>query len=561
MKILTSLHSLRILMVFVSMFFVNCTDPALDTVPALLIANQKDNSWVSFLEDRFYESSVIVTRDGSIQEAVNQAQAGDAIYIEPGTYRENVIVNKPDIKLIGLTYNNEKVFIEPPGIGQNSITTQNGISDLEISNIEFTKGDNKYSAGRERSNARKSNGNFKIIRKDLGQKIAHYEFEVRVGARPYDVIKIHRVVRESRAFRPIRTQGNVFMLHGAALKFESVFLRPGVDNPTPQTSSAFYLASKNIDVWGMDFGWTRVPLQTSDFTFMKDWGVGRDVDHALAGMAVARLIRGLTWQGLDRMNLLGYSYGVAVAYAAAGRETVQHPILRDVKGIVAVDQVMKYAPADDASRQSICNAAATIKSRIDNGEYQSSSGAGFSQFGTRALTSPNDPSPVNPNFTNAQFALFIITSTFAIDDPPAPFWHFAGGKFEGGLPTGLLYSDQTRWFKLMKSLPPFQPQRTIYESRLCLCNEEDVIIDDNLGKISVPILYIGAGGAFGTLGDYTSSLTSSNDITNYTVTLTNERVTDFGHGDLFLGNDADDLVWKQLYQWLVRHHGYISVTN
>ena len=62
-------------------------------------------------------------------------------------------------------------------------------------------------------------------------------------------------------------------------------------------------------------------------------------------MSVARLIRGLTGQGFGRMNLFGYSYGVGVAYAAAGRETQQHPILQDVKGLVAVDQVMKYAAA------------------------------------------------------------------------------------------------------------------------------------------------------------------------------------------------------------------------
>ena len=84
----------------------------------------------------------------------------------------------------------------------------------------------------------------------------------------------------------------------------------------------------------------------------------------------------------------------------------------------------------------------------------------------------------------------------------------------------------------------------------------DVPFDDHLGKISVPILYIGAGGAFGTLGDYSSSLTKSSDITNYTITLTGERLTDFGHGDLFVGNDAAELVWNVLYQWLVTHNNH-----
>ena len=92
------------------------------------------------------------------------------------------------------------------------------------------------------------------------------------------------------------------------------------------------------------------------------------------------------------MNLFGYSYGVGVAYAAAGRETQQHPILQDVKGLVAVDQVMKYSAVDESSRQSVCNAAAAIKKQMDDGVYQNSGGVVFGRFGNLATTAPNDPS-------------------------------------------------------------------------------------------------------------------------------------------------------------------------
>jgi hypothetical protein len=102
------------------------------------------------------------------------------------------------------------------------------------------------------------------------------------------------------------------------------------------------------------------------------------------------------------------------------------------------------------------------------------------------------------------------------------------------------------------------PQRTIYEFRACQCDEEDVSIDDHLDQISVPILYIGAGGGFGTFGDYTSSLTASTDITNYTVSLQAEenRTIDYGHADTFMANDAANLVWEVLRQWLVNHSSY-----
>lgn len=84
-------------------------------------------------------------------------------------------------------------------------------------------------------------------------------------------------------------------------------------------------------MWGIDLAWTLIPEETSDFSFMQDWGVERDVDHVLSSMLIARRIRGLTHQGFGRVNLLGFSYGVSVAYAATGRETRQPKCLRDIK--------------------------------------------------------------------------------------------------------------------------------------------------------------------------------------------------------------------------------------
>ncbi len=554
MKTLISVSTIKLVLVWLLLIATNCSDPVQEGLAqASPATNQKEDDWVRFLEESFYDASIIVPKHGSIQDAVNEAKPGQAIYIEPGIYKESVVVNTPDITLIGLTNNNDKVVIESPAAGKNAITVSE--SGVEIINILYAGKNRPDSSLRVPSQARSNTRYCKITRNEISQGIAHYQFEVRVGGRQYDVIKIHRVVREQRPFRPIQTGSAVFMMHGASLSFESIFLRPGTSDSNPQTSAAFYLASKSVDVWGMDFGWTLVPMETTDFTFMKDWGVERDVDHALAAISAARLIRGLTWQGLDRMNLLGFSYGVMVAYAAAGRETQQHPILRDVKGIVAVDQVMKYTAEYDANRKFACNGAAAAKQQIDNGVYQGNSGITFNRFGNLATTAAYDPSPF-PNLNNYQAGLFIGTNTFALGNPSAPMWHFVGGEFNNNVPTGLLYSDPTRWFNLLKSLPPYQPQLTTYEARACVCNETDVSIDDHLGKISLPILYIGAGGAFGTLGDYTSSLTKSKDITNYTVSLNADRLLDFGHGDLFIANDANELVWKVLYQWLLKHNSY-----
>jgi hypothetical protein len=145
-----------------------------------------------------------------------------------------------------------------------------------------------------------------------------------------------------------------------------------------------------------------------------------------------------------------------------------------------------------------------------------------------------------------------------LPNPATPFWHFVGGDFSSGtfpVPSGLLYSDPARWIGLLGSLPPYQPQLTTYEARACVCDEVDVTMDDHLGEVTVPILFIGAGGTFGRLGDFNAGLTSSDDVAIHTVSLQpeSEAVSDFGHADLFIGNDAPDLVWKHLQEWLVNH--------
>ena len=157
-----------------------------------------------------------------------------------------------------------------------------------------------------------------------------------------------------------------------------------------------------------------------------------------------------------------------------------------------------------------------------------------------------------------QAALFIGTNTFLLGPPAAPFWHFVSGTFdEFGLPAGLLYSDPSRWIGLLGSLPPYQPRLGTFDILTSICDEEDVSIDDHLAEISVPILYLGAGGGLGTLGDFTSTLTASDDITNFTVSLqpADQRSIDFGHADLFLANDASALAWPVLRDWLRDHSG------
>lgn len=382
-------------------------------------------------------------------------------------------------------------------------------------------------------------------------EIAHYQFEVRLGPGPFDVVRIHRVVKEHRSNRPVRTRGNVFMVHGSLQDFGDIYFHAGVDHPTPQTSAPLYLAENGIDVWGIDLAWTLIPEETTDFSFMEDWDIEHDVDHTLAAMSIARWLRGLTGQGFGRMNLLGFSYGATVGYAAAGQETQQHWRLRDIGGIVPVDAGLHVE--DENRRESACERAVAGREQIENGNFHTTTD-GLRTINHLATSAPDEPSPIIPGFTNYQAALFIGTN-------PEAFWHFAGVDFNAeGIPVGLLYSDPDRWINLLAGAPPntaFMPRLLGVETAEARCGEKDVSIDDHLSEITVPILYIGAGGGLGAEeGEWTTGQTASDDVTIYEVSLQPEsqRAIDFGHADLWIGNNADNLVWEELRGWLVEHN-------
>ncbi|MGI9541902.1 MAG: hypothetical protein ACR2MX_01510 [Cyclobacteriaceae bacterium] len=541
--------SMVLTLLSLSIWIIGCEEPDFtimsDTDPTP--DQTAEGDWVAFLNQLDVESSIIVPNESSIQDAVDAAEPGDAIYIEPGKYDEQVTVDNSNIQLIGLSGENGEAV---------TITNLSGIqasNNVEIVNIQhpdlIEKSTNSF---RRMPNKRRRL--LSMNRSKLQNGIAHYQFVVDLGSDEFDVVRIHRVVRERRPYRPTRTDGAVFMIHGSGQNFDDIFLRPGVDQPDAQNSSPFYLASNNIDVWGIDLAWTLVPEETNDFTFMQDWGVERDVDHTLKAMAIARLVRGLTRQGFDRMNLLGFSYGVSVAYAAAGRETQQHRILRDIKGIVAADGFMKYAPEDEAFRISSCDRAAAAQEQINNGVYQNSNGIFFRGIGDLAVIKPEEPSATIPWLNNYQAALFLGIAPPA--NPPAPSWHFIGGELRGNppIPGGLLYTKSSRWIQLLRGLPPYQPRANGRDTNVCACNEEEVTIDDHLIEITVPILYLGVAGGFGQQGLYTSSLTSSTDITDHIVSLRPQsRAIDYGHADLFMGEDAAELAWDVLLEWLVDH--------
>ena len=89
------------------------------------------------------KADIVVHKNGSIQAAVNSAQPGMVIKIDPGTYMEAVTVTQPGIRLIGETNSKgEGVILQNPGDEETGINVLQGANGFSLENItlkDFTE--------------------------------------------------------------------------------------------------------------------------------------------------------------------------------------------------------------------------------------------------------------------------------------------------------------------------------------------------------------------------------------------------------------------------------------
>lgn len=369
------------------------------------------------------------------------------------------------------------------------------------------------------------------------EDIVHYRYRVEVGAGPFDMVQVHRVVREGKPGKPKGAVEGAFLLPGLPQFFEGIFMPPNVsDAAADDHSFAIYLARNGIDVWGMDWGWDFVPGDTTDFGFMAGWGVDKDAMHTDLALSIARRIRTLTGQGNGRLHLLGFSYGVYVAYAVANAETQRPPGHRNVKGLIPVDS--NYKVSAEGPRLNNCANANAVKTNfLDQGIFEQR--WPFSLIGYLAQAMPDDPSPVIPGLTNYEAAV-----TLGI-----PF--FVTGIV--GPPPVLTFTDDRVFVDLLATTPDFSTSQSEYDMYAVRC-DDDVIapvgFDDHLAEISLPIFYVGKNAAHGL---YAATLTASTDISQLLVNP--PAYPNLAHADLFLAPAAESLVWFPILEWMLAHKG------
>ena len=75
---------------------------------------------------------IIVHAGSSIQAAINTADAGSVIQVEPGIYKEAIVVDKPGIQIIGSRIG---VIIQNPGDEENGITVNDNGDGFVLKNV------------------------------------------------------------------------------------------------------------------------------------------------------------------------------------------------------------------------------------------------------------------------------------------------------------------------------------------------------------------------------------------------------------------------------------------
>lgn len=400
-----------------------------------------------------------------------------------------------------------------------------------------------------------------IDRRLLVADVYQYSIRLKVGEGDNDVIKLHRVVREKAPGVPRKTGHAVFMVHGDLWGFDGAFLSSVNSGNVPREQSiAIYMATRGVDVWGIDLRWVHVPADTTDFAFMKDWNIGTHVGDIATGLGIARAVRAATGSGSGRVALMGWSRGGILAYAYANQETRLPEQLRHIDALIPVDIALKLGSQHEEQRTGACIRYNANKQLLDSGQYHSNQGVGVGTFGLLAAVAPQDMSPVPGfnSFTNSQVALLVGSATHLLfaPYPPVPFYHFNAGEFDAsGIPTGLQFTRESYLYDFLKTAAPFQSFTEAVESEAMLCGEVDVPYDDHLSEITVPVLYLGAEGGFGKFGLDTLAQLGSADATSHIVQLypAEARAIDFGHADLFLADNAQELVWNPLYNWIINH--------
>jgi hypothetical protein len=387
----------------------------------------------------------------------------------------------------------------------------------------------------------------------ISANVYEFYYLLTTGMGKHDHIGIHRVTRVANG-EPVPSDNAVLLVHGDAWGFDQAFMH-GIS----RRSIGAYLASNGIDVWGIDLAWTLVGSSETDFTFMKSWGMQHDIDDIERALSFARQVRTQTGSDGGRLALLGWSRGGWLGFGLLNQESQQSCGNRQVKAWIPVDNLFKTN--SPSSQEFLCSLEADYGQLIASGVYNSNGGQQLQDVAQQAIKSPYRTSIyIGSPYTNLTWSLSVGAAPYQYANHFTPYFHYVGGTFPNddfqAIPNGLSYSNVADWNAFETGPSPYEPFQLLAEASAITCGDDpNLPFDKHLNDITVPVFYVGAGGAFGSYGLYQLSLLGSTDVSNQVVSFypPDQQAFDFGHVDLFYAEDAQDLLWSNILQWLQKH--------
>ena len=246
-----------------------------------------------------------------------------------------------------------------------------------------------------------------LLDDDVHGEVVHYQFDVPVGPGPFDVIRMHRVVKEVSPGRPAKKMEGILLLPGLPADVRGHLHAGGGVRSTPETEfGRFYLALNDIDVWGMDYGHSFIPYPSTEFRLLQGMG-NRQGDAAHVHIALVDCAMA-SRDSRSRAMVRSTSSGSATVDSWSTRpppRTRQQPgNLRNIKGIMPVDGTPVKLPMGRPRSSMPATPRSPTLAALDAGTYHLDSSSTL-KMGLAALNYPDDPSPL---------------SGAAVPPPPAP---------------------------------------------------------------------------------------------------------------------------------------------
>lgn len=348
-------------------------------------------------------------------------------------------------------------------------------------------------------------------------------------SRPFPCIGVSRLTKPGVVSQTPSDFEAALLIHGAQHTFSTSFINARAPEPNP--GIAPWLASKSIDVWGVDLRYVFVPSTTTDFSFMAGWDFKAMTDDVrLAARIAVRFRHPHTDSSPESpkrtLHLIGNSLGGGLVYSVANAEAapgVQRPDIGDLISIEGLYQLPETSEFD-AARNGLRTAARFYRTPFENGVLQDDNGFHLKAIGEAALSAPDQLSGITwqrpgPPFTYTE----LTNSQVALKVACAPWWrgfspHTAACPFSPFfIPTEGSFSPNVLIHGSLADSLPFRPNKVMADFYGIAAFRNDPtgsvdVSDDisqylkHLGKVGISSYYIGAKGGFGPFGKYTNML-------------------------------------------------------